>query len=60
VKNLLEQLQNICNELKDENEIIIMKKYGNNAKYYTIKMIGKSIIETSKENKINDKRKSNN
>ncbi|KAL6424995.1 hypothetical protein ACFW04_009364 [Cataglyphis niger] len=40
VKSLLEQLQNICNELKDENEIIIMKKYGDNAKCYTARLIG--------------------
>ncbi|KAL6425015.1 hypothetical protein ACFW04_009373 [Cataglyphis niger] len=31
VRNLLEQLQYICNELKDENEFAIIKKYG----YYT-------------------------
>ncbi|XP_011704617.1 PREDICTED: uncharacterized protein LOC105459945 [Wasmannia auropunctata] len=31
----LEQLQSICNELKDEREIGIMKKYGDNAKRYT-------------------------
>ncbi|XP_026828943.1 odorant receptor 4-like isoform X2 [Ooceraea biroi] len=36
VKSLLEQLQHICNELKDENEIAIIKKCGNNAKCYTI------------------------
>jgi len=31
----LEQLQDICNELKDEKEIDIMKKYGENARRYT-------------------------
>lgn len=32
---MLEQLQYICNELKDENEIAIIINYGNNAKRYT-------------------------
>ncbi|KAH0948755.1 Or9e92 [Eciton burchellii] len=36
VRNLLIQLQYIYNELKDENEIAIIKRYGYNAKYYTI------------------------
>lgn len=44
MRNLLEQLQNICNELKDENEFNIMKKYGNNAKCYTARIIGKKAI----------------
>ncbi|XP_014478944.1 PREDICTED: uncharacterized protein LOC106746663 [Dinoponera quadriceps] len=35
VKYLMEELQRICNELKDKNEIAIIKKYGNNAKLYT-------------------------
>ncbi|XP_019885687.2 odorant receptor 4-like [Camponotus floridanus] len=35
LRNLLEQLQYICNELKDENEIAILIKYGNNTKRYT-------------------------
>ncbi|XP_029666065.1 uncharacterized protein LOC115237262 [Formica exsecta] len=35
VRNLLEQLQFICNELKDKNEFAIIKKYGNNAKLCT-------------------------
>lgn len=48
MKNLLEQLQSICNELKDENEIIIMRKYGRDAQHYTTKMIGKKTIKTSK------------
>ncbi|KAL6424970.1 hypothetical protein ACFW04_009362 [Cataglyphis niger] len=43
VKSLLEQLQNICSELRDENEVIIMKKCGDNAKRYTVKIIGISI-----------------
>ncbi|XP_025155312.1 uncharacterized protein LOC105189245 [Harpegnathos saltator] len=36
VKYLLEQLQEICNELKDENEIAIIKKYGDKAKHVTV------------------------
>ncbi|XP_019883538.2 uncharacterized protein LOC105252684 [Camponotus floridanus] len=36
MKDLLMQLQNICNGLKDENEITIMKKYSCNAERYTI------------------------
>ncbi|XP_070151840.1 odorant receptor 9a-like [Polyergus mexicanus] len=35
VKNLLMKLQNVCNELKDKNEIAIMKEYSCNAKRYT-------------------------
>jgi len=37
----MEQLQQICNELKDENEINIMKEYGNSAKRCTIIIICK-------------------
>ncbi|XP_067208924.1 uncharacterized protein [Linepithema humile] len=36
VKNLMEQLQHMCDNLKDNNEIAIVEKYGNNAKRYTI------------------------
>ncbi|KAL6416848.1 hypothetical protein ACFW04_013121 [Cataglyphis niger] len=36
VRNLLDQLQCICNELKDENEFAIFKKYGNNTKRCTL------------------------
>ncbi|KAL6428623.1 hypothetical protein ACFW04_007917 [Cataglyphis niger] len=39
VKYSLEQLQLIYNELTDENEIAIIKKYGNNAKRLTITII---------------------
>ncbi|XP_071637991.1 uncharacterized protein [Temnothorax longispinosus] len=35
VKNLLMELQHIYDELKDEREIAIIKKYGYNAKRYT-------------------------
>ncbi|KAH0949524.1 Or9e74CTE, partial [Eciton burchellii] len=36
VKSLLDQLQHICDELRDKNEIAIISKYGQNAKRYTI------------------------
>ncbi|XP_071581808.1 uncharacterized protein [Temnothorax nylanderi] len=39
VKRLTERLQQICNELKDENEINIMKEYGNSVKRYTVVII---------------------
>ncbi|KAL6260672.1 hypothetical protein P5V15_008192 [Pogonomyrmex californicus] len=39
VRSLLEQLQHIYSELKDENEIAIIEKYGYNAKRYTIRII---------------------
>ncbi|XP_018361497.1 PREDICTED: uncharacterized protein LOC108760194 [Trachymyrmex cornetzi] len=39
VRCLLEQLQHIYNEIKDENEIAIIEKYGLNAKHYTIRII---------------------
>jgi len=32
---ILEKLQYICNELKNEDEIAIIKKYGNDAKRLT-------------------------
>ncbi|XP_071639923.1 uncharacterized protein [Temnothorax longispinosus] len=35
VKRLLEELQHICDGLEDENEIAIIKKYGNKAKRLT-------------------------
>ncbi|XP_029666066.1 odorant receptor 4-like [Formica exsecta] len=35
VRNLLEQLQYICNEIKDENELAIIKKYGHNTRRCT-------------------------
>ncbi|KAL6260661.1 hypothetical protein P5V15_008181 [Pogonomyrmex californicus] len=35
VKRLMERLQQICNELKNEDEINIMKEHGNNTKRYT-------------------------
>lgn len=56
MKNLLEQLQNICNEFKDENEIIIMKKYGNMAQRYTAIITGKNDYSTpiAKNKKLNN------
>jgi len=38
----MERLQQICNELKDENELNIMKEYGNNVKRYTTVFICKT------------------
>ncbi|KAL6417985.1 hypothetical protein ACFW04_014812 [Cataglyphis niger] len=35
MKDLLMQLQNVCNELKDKNELAIMNEYSCNAKRYT-------------------------
>ncbi|XP_019885675.2 odorant receptor 4-like [Camponotus floridanus] len=35
LKCLLEQLQNVCNELKDKNEVAIFEEYGNISKYLT-------------------------
>ncbi|XP_039311497.1 uncharacterized protein LOC105198337 isoform X1 [Solenopsis invicta] len=39
VKYLLEQLQHICNELTDDNEINIIKKYRSYAKRYTLLLL---------------------
>ncbi|XP_020280333.1 uncharacterized protein LOC109853038 isoform X2 [Pseudomyrmex gracilis] len=39
VKYLLEHLQHICNELKDENEIAIMRQYGNDATLFTTRLL---------------------
>ncbi|XP_077264109.1 uncharacterized protein LOC143898470 isoform X2 [Temnothorax americanus] len=36
VKELLIQLQHVCNELRDKNEIVIIEKYGYIAKCYTV------------------------
>lgn len=35
----MEELQRMCNELKDENEVAIIKKYGGIAKFYTAALI---------------------
>jgi len=43
MKNLLEQLQNVCNELKDDHEIAIIEKYGIKAKRCTTIVIRKII-----------------
>lgn len=32
----MEQLQRICNDLKDINEIAIIERYGSHAKRYTV------------------------
>ncbi|XP_077264111.1 uncharacterized protein LOC143898473 [Temnothorax americanus] len=39
VKELLIQLQHVCNELRDKNEIAIIQKYGYIAKCYNIALI---------------------
>ncbi|XP_024878469.1 uncharacterized protein LOC112458884 [Temnothorax curvispinosus] len=39
VKELLIQLQHVCNELKDKNEIAIIEKYGYISKCYTVALI---------------------
>jgi len=44
VKDLMEQLLHVCNELKDEREIAIIDAYGCNGKRYTIALTGKIII----------------
>ncbi|XP_018051961.1 PREDICTED: uncharacterized protein LOC108689615 [Atta colombica] len=43
IKSLLEQLQDVCNKLKDENEIAIIEKCGSKAKCYTIAIIRKTM-----------------
>jgi len=42
VKSLLDELQHICDELKDKNEIAIITKYGNTANRYTAIIIRKT------------------
>lgn len=44
VKYLLERLQHICNELKDENEIAIMRQYGNEATVFTTRLLRKTVF----------------
>ncbi|KAL6260674.1 hypothetical protein P5V15_008194 [Pogonomyrmex californicus] len=46
VKNFLEELKHVCNDLKDENEINVMKKYGKNTESYTAKIILITVIST--------------
>lgn len=43
IKWSLEQLQHICNELRDEKEIDIMKKCGDKSRRYTILLLCKRI-----------------
>lgn len=40
----MEQLQHMCNNLKDNNEIVIVKKYANIAKFYTIMLTSKILF----------------
>jgi len=44
MKDLLEQLLHVYNELKDENEIAIIHEYGYNGKRFTIALTGKIIL----------------
>lgn len=46
VKYLMEQLRLVCNELKDENEIAVIKKYGSNARFYTAALTCKRQYDT--------------
>ncbi|XP_071581700.1 uncharacterized protein [Temnothorax nylanderi] len=39
IRSSLDRLQDVCNELRDENEIAILKKYGSKAKRYTTAII---------------------
>ncbi|XP_011704052.1 PREDICTED: uncharacterized protein LOC105459590 [Wasmannia auropunctata] len=39
MKRSLEQLQDVCNELQDEIEIEIMRKYGENGRRYSLKLL---------------------
>ncbi|XP_071637761.1 odorant receptor 49b-like isoform X2 [Temnothorax longispinosus] len=39
IRSLLDRLQDVCNELRDETEIAILKKYGSKAKRYTTAII---------------------
>ncbi|XP_011863551.1 PREDICTED: uncharacterized protein LOC105559674 [Vollenhovia emeryi] len=47
VKTLLIQLQHVCDELTDKNEIAIVEKYGYTAKCYTIALIVAGICAVS-------------
>ncbi|XP_071638266.1 uncharacterized protein [Temnothorax longispinosus] len=47
VKELLIQLQHVCNELRDKNEIAIIEKYGYISKCYTVALIAFSIGGTA-------------
>ncbi|KAF3054254.1 Odorant receptor 327 [Nylanderia fulva] len=38
VKYLIEQIKQICDDLKDKNEIAIVEKYGSDAKRYTVQI----------------------
>lgn len=44
---MLEQLQDICDDLKDENEIAIILKCGNNTKYCTTITLCKAAFLTN-------------
>lgn len=44
MKDLLMQLQDVCNGIKDKNEIAIMKEYSYNANRYTTALTSKIIF----------------
>jgi len=44
MKYLLQNLQDICNELKDAEEIAIIKTYGNKSKRFTLIVSRKKIF----------------
>lgn len=44
MKFLMDKLQHICNDLKDENEIAIITKYGNIAKRLTAIIMCKTLF----------------
>lgn len=44
IKYLFDELRYVCNELKDKNEIAIMKKYGSKSQRITIQLTSKSIL----------------
>lgn len=44
MRYLLEQLQQICNELKSEKEIAIIKSYACSVKRYTVILLGKKLV----------------
>jgi len=44
MKDLLEQLQHVCDRLRNANEIAIIERYGYSAKCYTITLLTGKLI----------------
>ena len=44
MKDLLMQLEHICNQIKDKNEVAIINEYNYTARRYTIILTGKKIF----------------